>query len=47
MPTAFEMGADEFSKLSELHSFNDGGARLFGVSGHVKKTGHFTRPASA
>src|SRR6187402_1055274 len=39
MPTAFEMGCDEFSKLSELHSFNDGGARLFGVSGHVKKPG--------
>src|SRR3954471_8770178 len=41
MPTAFEMGCDEFSKLSELHSFNDGGARLFGVSGHVNKPGIF------
>jgi NADH-quinone oxidoreductase subunit F len=39
MPSAFEMGCDAFSKLSELHHFNDGGARLFGVSGHVKKPG--------
>jgi NADH-quinone oxidoreductase subunit F len=39
MPTVFEMGGDEFSKLSALHPFNDGGARIFGVSGHVKKPG--------
>src|SRR3954465_9584920 len=39
IPTAFEMGCDEFSKLSELHPLNDGGARLFGVSGHVNKPG--------
>jgi NADH-quinone oxidoreductase subunit F len=38
-PTVFEMGGDEFSKLSALHGFNDGGTRLFGVSGHVKKPG--------
>ncbi|HEV8550623.1 MAG TPA: NADH-quinone oxidoreductase subunit NuoF [Polyangiaceae bacterium] len=38
-PTVFEMGGDEFSKLSALHGFNDGGARIFGVSGHVKKPG--------
>jgi NADH-quinone oxidoreductase subunit F len=38
-PTVFTMGGDEFSKLSELHAFNDGGARIFGVSGHVKKPG--------
>jgi len=38
-PTVFDMGGDEFSKLSALHGFNDGGARLFGVSGHVKKPG--------
>ena len=38
-PTVFQMGGDEFSKLSQLHHFNDGGARLFGVSGHVKKPG--------
>jgi NADH-quinone oxidoreductase subunit F len=39
MPTVFDVGGDEFSKLSALHSFNDGGARIFGVSGHVKKPG--------
>jgi NADH-quinone oxidoreductase subunit F len=39
MPTVFEMGGDEFSKMSTLHAFNDGGARIFGVSGHVKKPG--------
>ncbi|HEY3233786.1 MAG TPA: NADH-quinone oxidoreductase subunit NuoF [Polyangiaceae bacterium] len=39
LPTVFDMGGDEFSKLSTLHHFNDGGARLFGVSGHVKKPG--------
>jgi NADH-quinone oxidoreductase subunit F len=39
VPTVFEMGGDEFSKLSALHGFNDGGARIFGVSGHVKKPG--------
>jgi NADH-quinone oxidoreductase subunit F len=38
-PTVFEVGGDEFSKLSVLHGINDGGARLFGVSGHVKKPG--------
>lgn len=39
MPTVFEVGGDAFSKLSELHPFGDGGARLFGVSGHVKRPG--------
>ncbi|HEY3496344.1 MAG TPA: NADH-quinone oxidoreductase subunit NuoF [Polyangiaceae bacterium] len=39
VPTAFAMGCDAFSKLSELHPFNDGGARIFGVSGHVKRPG--------
>jgi NADH-quinone oxidoreductase subunit F len=39
MPSVFSMGGDAFSKLSSLHSWNDGGARLFGVSGHVKKPG--------
>ena len=39
MPTVFEMGGDEFSRMSQLHAFNDGGARIFGVSGHVKKPG--------
>jgi len=39
LPTALNMGGDTFSQLSELHPFNDGGARIFGVSGHVKKPG--------
>src|SRR5262249_50114015 len=39
LPTVFDIGGEEFSKLSALHHFNDGGARLFGVSGHVKKPG--------
>src|SRR5436190_612009 len=38
-PSVFEVGGDEFSKLSALHGLNDGGARIFGVSGHVKKPG--------
>ncbi len=38
-PTVFAVGGDAFSQLSDLHAFNDGGARLFGVSGHVKKPG--------
>ncbi len=41
MPTVFEIGGDAFSKLSELHGINDGGCRLFGVSGHVKNPGIF------
>ena len=36
---AFRMGGDAFSRLSELHAFNDGGVRLFGVCGHVKRPG--------
>jgi NADH-quinone oxidoreductase subunit F len=39
MPTAFALGGDAFSRLSDLHDLNDGGARLFGVSGHVKRPG--------
>jgi NADH-quinone oxidoreductase subunit F len=37
VPTAFNMGCDAFSKLSLLHSIADGGVRLYGVNGHVKK----------
>src|SRR5689334_10398398 len=40
-PTVFEVGGDAFSRLSELHALNDGGTRLFGVSGHVKTPGLF------
>jgi NADH-quinone oxidoreductase subunit F len=39
LPSVVSVGGDAFSKLSELHPFNDGGARIFGVSGHVKKPG--------
>jgi len=39
MPTAFNLGGDAFSRLSDLHAWNDGGVRLFGVSGHVKRPG--------
>ncbi len=39
VPTALEMGGDNFSKLSDLHRLKDGGSRLFGVSGHVKNPG--------
>ncbi len=38
-PTAFDIGCEEFSKLSALHSMSDGGVRLYGVNGHVKKPG--------
>jgi NADH-quinone oxidoreductase subunit F len=39
MPSVFDVGGDAFSRLSALHDFNDGGTRLFGVSGHVKNPG--------
>ncbi|HEX4445646.1 MAG TPA: NADH-quinone oxidoreductase subunit NuoF [Polyangiaceae bacterium] len=39
VPTAFAMGGEEFSKLSALHSIGDGGVRLYGLNGHVKKPG--------
>ncbi|HEY3816178.1 MAG TPA: NADH-quinone oxidoreductase subunit NuoF [Polyangiaceae bacterium] len=38
-PTAIGMGCEAFSKLSALHHLNDGGVRLYGVNGHVKKPG--------
>ena len=41
VPTVIGMGGDAFSRRSALHDFNDGGARLFGVSGHVKTPGVF------
>ncbi|GMV18438.1 MAG: NADH-quinone oxidoreductase subunit NuoF [Polyangiaceae bacterium] len=41
VPTVIGMGGEAFGKLSELYAFNDGGARLFGVSGHVKNPGVF------
>ena len=39
VPTVLEMGGEQFSKLSALHHLNDGGCRLFGVSGHVRRPG--------
>lgn len=36
VPSAFQMGCENFSKLSTLHSIGDGGTRLYGVNGHVK-----------
>ncbi len=39
LPSALSLGCDAFSRLSDLHTWNDGGVRLFGVSGHVKKPG--------
>jgi NADH-quinone oxidoreductase subunit F len=39
VPSAFKVGCEEFSKLSDIHHLNDGGVRLFGVNGHVKKPG--------
>ncbi|MBX3181242.1 MAG: NADH-quinone oxidoreductase subunit NuoF [Polyangiaceae bacterium] len=39
MPTVFKVGGDAFSRESALHDLGDGGARLFGVSGHVKRPG--------
>jgi NADH-quinone oxidoreductase subunit F len=41
VPTAFRLGCEEFSKLSAIHHLNDGGVRLFGVNGHVKRPGVF------
>jgi NADH-quinone oxidoreductase subunit F len=41
VPSVLNLGGDAFSQLSSLHSFNDGGARLFGVSGHVNNPGIF------
>jgi NADH-quinone oxidoreductase subunit F len=38
-PTMFGLGCEEFSKLSALHAMGDGGVRLYGVNGHVKKPG--------
>jgi NADH-quinone oxidoreductase subunit F len=39
VPTAFQMGCEAFSRLSDLHALNDGGCRLFGINGHVKNPG--------
>lgn len=41
VPTVFNLGGEAFSKLSALHAMGDGGVRLYGVNGHVKKPGIF------
>jgi NADH-quinone oxidoreductase subunit F len=33
------MGCEEFSKLSPLHGMGDGGVRLYGINGHVRRPG--------
>jgi len=37
VPAAFALGGEAFSKLSFLHGIGDGGVRLYGVNGNVKK----------
>jgi len=37
VPTGFLLGGEAFSQLSDLHHLRDGGSRLYGVNGHVKK----------
>jgi NADH:ubiquinone oxidoreductase subunit F (NADH-binding) len=44
VPTIIEMGGENFSKLSRLHHIKDGGVRLYGVSGHVKRPGVYEAP---
>lgn len=44
IPTIIDMGGENFSKLSKLHHLKDGGVRLYGVSGHVKKPGVYEAP---
>ena len=47
VPTAFGMGCEEWSKLSLLHSIGDGGTRLYGVNGNVKKGAAITEQGEA
>jgi NADH-quinone oxidoreductase subunit F len=39
VPTAFSIGCSEFSRISALDHLKDGGVRLYGVNGHVRKPG--------
>ncbi len=39
VPTIFALGGEAFSKLSALDHMKDGGVRLYGLNGHVKKPG--------
>ncbi len=44
VPTIVDMGGDAFSQRSRLHHLRDGGVRLYGVSGHVKRPGVYEAP---
>jgi len=44
VPTIIDRGGDAFSALSRLHHLRDGGVRLYGVSGHVKRPGVYEAP---
>lgn len=44
IPSVISLGGDNFSKLSRLHHLKDGGVRLYGISGHVKKPGIYEAP---
>jgi NADH-quinone oxidoreductase subunit F len=44
IPTVIELTGDGFSSLSRLHHLKDGGVRLYGVSGHVKRPGVYEAP---
>ncbi|MFO0627335.1 MAG: NADH-quinone oxidoreductase subunit NuoF [Polyangiales bacterium] len=44
VPTIIEMGGENFSKLSRLHHLKDGGVRLYGVSGPLKRPGVYEAP---
>jgi NADH-quinone oxidoreductase subunit F len=39
VPLILQLGGDAFSRLSALHHLGDGGCRLFGVAGHVRRPG--------
>src|SRR5262249_29344475 len=44
VPTIVEMGGEAFSQLSRIHDLKDGGVRLYGISGHVKRPGIYEAP---
>jgi NADH-quinone oxidoreductase subunit F len=39
VPSVFALGGEQFLRLSSIAHFDDGGVRLFGVSGHVNRPG--------
>jgi NADH-quinone oxidoreductase subunit F len=44
IPSVIELTGEGFSKLSRIHHLKDGGVRLYGVSGHVKRPGIYEAP---